>query len=295
MKKLKQIVLILILLLLIFVGYYFLTQDKPVDSGKQFQVPDGQMAVTYLDVGQGDCTVVRMGGQTMVIDAGDNDAGQNIVNYLTKNGITTIDLMILTHPDVDHIGGADDVIKSIYVKKVLMPDMSKGTFAFAKLEAAFIRRNTEIVYPKVGEEYTFGEARFTILCPQRVQEEEFNNSSLGIKLVYGSRSFVMCGDAEVESEAEMVKLWGDELQCDVLKCGHHGSYTATSQKYLDAANPIWAVISCGRWNLYGHPHASVMKRLQKKGVQIMRTDQLGTLTAFCDGETIYWDSQYQLE
>lgn len=152
------------------------------------------------------------------------------------------------------------------------------------------RYDVDVKYPEVGDIFTLGDAEFTVLCPEPelVSQDDMNNSSVGIKLVHGENSFVMCGDAEAKSEQEMVKRFGSSLECDVLKCGHHGSNTATSDEFLAAVNPTWAVISCGKENRYGHPHSEVLDKLENDDVQIYRTDLRGTITAVSDGSQISW-------
>ena len=134
-----------------------------------------------------------------------------------------------------------------------------------------------------------------MLCPQAdgVSENDLNSSSVGIKLVHGENSFVMCGDAEAEAEQEMTAQFGTALECDVLKCGHHGSSTATTPGFLTATDPTWALISCGKDNSYGHPHAEVMAALEDADVQVYRTDQQGTITCVSDGKELHWRTEHE--
>lgn len=255
------------------------------------QEASNEMTVTFLDVGQGDCTIVQAAGHNMVIDAGDNGEGSTVVSYLEENHIDSLDYLILTHPDADHIGGADDVMEAVKVKQVLMPDVSNDTKTYEDVINDIRSIDIDVVHPEVGANYELGDASFEILSPQEVRENDLNASSVGIKLMHGKKSFVMCGDAEIKSEDAVVETFGSGLECDVLKCGHHGSNTATSQEFLDAADPVWAVISCGEGNRYGHPHAEVVSRLEDADVQVYRTDERGTITAVSDGEQISWESE----
>ncbi len=257
-------------------------------------VTDGEMQVIFLDVGQGDCTIVRTKRADMVIDCGDKGSGEQVVEYLREQGVSELKYLILTHPDADHIGGADEVIEAFDVDCVLMPDVANDTKAYTEVLEQIEEKDVEVEHPSVGDSYLLGDAMFWILCPdpELVRESDLNGSSVGIKLVHGDNSFVMCGDAETVSEQAMVERFGNALECDVLKCGHHGSSTATSAEFLKVTNPTWAVISCGKDNAYGHPHAEVIAALENDDVQIYRTDRQGTIVAVSDGKELKWSATF---
>lgn len=258
-------------------------------------VAEGEMYVTFLDVGQGDCTIIQTKDGNMMIDAGNNSWGETVVAALDERGIEELDYLILTHPDADHIGGADNVLREITVEKVLMPDVENDTVTYTEVEALISEKQIPVDHPYAGAEYALGDAAFTVLCPQAdgVSENDLNSSSVGIKLVHGENSFVMCGDAEAEAEQEMTAQFGTALECDVLKCGHHGSSTATTPGFLTATDPTWALISCGKDNSYGHPHAEVMAALEDADVQVYRTDQQGTITCVSDGKELHWRTEHE--
>lgn len=253
----------------------------------------GEMEVTFLDVGQGDCTIIRTEGHAMMVDTGDNRTGDEVAAYLQEQGISSLDYLILTHPDADHIGGGDNVLESVEVKQVLMPDVVNDTKTYGEVIQDIELYNVDTVSPVPGETYSLGDAEFIILSPEpdAVNGEYARGISIGIKLIHGENSFVMCGDAEEEAEKEMVERFGGELECDVLKCGHHGSSTSTTDLFLEKTNPTWAVISCGKDNSYGHPHAEVIAKLEADDIQIYRTDLLGTITARSDGKQISWSHE----
>lgn len=256
-------------------------------------VPEGEMYVTFLDVGQGDCTIIQTKTGNMMIDAGNNAWGETVVNALKERGIERLDYLILTHPDADHIGGADDVLREVAVEKVLMPEVENDTETYAEVEELISQKQIPVEYSYAGDEYVLGDAAFTVLCPQAdsVSENDLNSSSVGIKLVHGENSFVMCGDAEEKEEQEMTAQFGAALECDVLKCGHHGSSTATTPEFLAAADPTWALISCGKDNSYGHPHAEVLAALEDADVQVYRTDRQGTITCVSDGKELEFTAE----
>ncbi len=184
-------------------------------------------------------------------------------------------------------------MENIKVEQVIMPDVANDTMTYEEVMDDIKEENVPLEHPKVGEEFGFGDATFTVLCPETdlVSSDDTNDASVGIKLVHGENSFVMCGDASEKSESTMVKRFGSALECDVLKCGHHGSRTSTSEAFLKATNPTWAVISCGVDNSYGHPHQETLERLNNDDVQVYRTDQLGTIIATSDGTNISWLSE----
>lgn len=274
-------------------GTYGANADMSYSAMLKSQVTDGEMQVVFLDVGQGDCTIVRTREADMVIDCGDKGSGDLVVEYLQEQGIEKLEYLILTHPDADHIGGADEVLESIEVERVLMPDVANDTRAYEEVQEQIETQGIVTEHPSVGDEYQLGDAVFWILCPEKelVKESDLNGSSLGIKLVHGENSFVMCGDAESVSEQAMVERFGNNLECDVLKCGHHGSSTATSPAFLEATDPTWAVISCGEGNSYGHPHVEVLAALEEDDVQIYRTDRQGTIIALSDGKELRWSAE----
>ena len=297
-KNLKGIPAAIMLILALIGGFAERGNLMERMSGEPVQniadtVATGQMKVTYLNVGQGDCTIIQTEGHNAMIDAGNNHEGKDVVDYLNQQGIDKLDYLILTHPDADHIGGGDDVLEKIEVEQVIMPDVANDTMTYEEVMDDIEKENVPVEHPKVGEEFGFGDATFTVFCPETdlVSSDDTNDASVGIELVHGENSFVMCGDASEKSESAMVKRFGSALECDVLKCGHHGSRTSTSEVFLKATNPTWAVISCGVDNSYGHPHQETLERLNNDDVQVYRTDLLGTIIATSDGTNISWFSE----
>lgn len=256
-------------------------------------IASGEMRVAFLDVDQGDCTLIQTEGHNVLVDTGNNNQGEKVVSYLEERGVERLDYLILTHPDADHIGGGDNVLEAVDVETVLMPDIANDTMTYDEVMEDIEVYHVEIMHPQVGDVFELGDAQFTVLCPEEelVSEEDMNGSSVGIKLVHGKNSFVMCGDAEEKSEQAMVARFGKSLEADVLKCGHHGSSTATSDAFLKAVNPTWAVISCGKDNSYGHPHREVLSKLEDDDILVYRTDELGTITAVSDGSNITWKAE----
>jgi competence protein ComEC len=264
--------------------------QKHVASFKYNQL-NSVMEVHFIDVGQADSILIESGGKYMLVDAGTNEDGELVVDYLKKEGVSKLDYVIATHPHEDHIGGMDDVINSFSIGTVFMPDVTHTTQTFEDVLTAISGQNLEITIPQVGEQYTIGEASFVILAPNSDDYgTQLNNYSIGIKLVNGNNSFLMCGDAEKEAEHDILKN-GIDIKAQVYKVSHHGSNTATTEEFLDAVSPEYAVIECGQDNDYGHPNKETLDKFKARGIEVFRTDMNGTVVAESDGTNITWSSE----
>ena len=265
--------------------------ESPVErdgyhSGSTFDVSDG-LKVHFIDVGQGDATLITCDNKAMLIDAGDNSKGTTVQMYLQKQGIKKLDYLILTHPDSDHIGGADVVVTKFDVDTVFMADFKKDNKTYEDLMRALKSKNLKWSTPNVGNTYRLGSAEFTIIAPNTIYDDP-NNASIGILLSHGSNSFLFTGDAEEEAEYDILAN-GLNIDCDVFKAGHHGSSTSNSKDFVEAASPEYVVVSCEKDNSYGHPHAEPMNLFRGMGVKLFRTDEQGTIVAISDGDKITWN------
>lgn len=286
MKKYLYITLTLIFVLLLAACS---SGNPAVREPVRPQQPVGTLQVFYLDVGQGDSTLIKTPkGEHILIDGGDNHKGQDVVEYLESLGITQLDVVIATHPDADHIGGLDTVIDAIPVKSVYAPKVSHTTNTYRDFLMAVKNRGLKIKTAKAGLDIPLEGVTAVFIAPVAEYGKDLNAWSAVLRLTYGNTSFLFTGDAEARSEADMLKL-PEPLHADVLKVGHHGSDTSTSQEFLDAVQPTYAVISAGAGNKYGHPKKVIMNRLKKAGVEIFRTDKQGTITAISDGTNIKWE------
>lgn len=245
------------------------------------------LTVHFLDVGQGDCTVLTQGGHAMMIDAGDNDRGTAIQSYLQYLGIDTLDYVVLTHPDADHIGGADVILYKFDCKTILMPDKETDTRTYDDVIQTMKEKGYKAEHPLPGDSYVFGDCVFTVLSPAKDYPDN-NNNSIVLSLTHGENTFLFTGDAEEEAEQDILQQDFD-LRADVLKAGHHGSSSSTSDDFLEAVSPSCAVISCGEDNKYGHPHAETMNKFRQMGVTVYRTDEQGTITVTSDGSSLVWN------
>lgn len=259
------------------------------EKGKAKVPKEEKLEVHFIDVGQGDATLIRQGDHAMLIDAGNNDKGTAIQSYLQSQKIEKLDYVIGTHPDADHIGGLDVVLYKFSWEKVLMPDLEKDSRTYEDVIRVIKDQNKTITLPRVGDSYSLGEAEFTIVAPQeKSYGTNSNDYSIGLRLVFGNNSFLFTGDAEEDAERDMTES-GQELSAEVFKAGHHGSSTANTEEFLRLVHPTAVVISCGENNSYGHPHAEVMNELRSMGADVYRTDEQGTIVASSDGETITWN------
>jgi competence protein ComEC len=255
------------------------------DLGDPLPVPeDGEAIYHFIDVGQGDAILVTTAEGNMLIDTSEQGARDELDAYLKAAGIKSLKYLVLTHPDADHIGNADFVINNYEVENVLMTDHAATSKTYERLLDAIENSKANLEIVEAGYKFSLGAIQNTVIAPNEDYNDP-NEMSLVIKSVYGKTSVMLTGDAEVESEEDIVKKWSaDALKCDILKVGHHGSTTSTTDAFLAAVDPDIAVISCGEGNKYGHPHKETMDKLTAKGIKIHRTDTEGSIIYKTDGE-----------
>lgn len=249
---------------------------------------DGTMTVRFLDVGQGNSTLIECDGRYMLVDGGDYDYASYVVAYLKKQGVESLDYMVVSHYDSDHLSGCVGALRAFDCDLVICPDYEGDTKTYDTFVNDLHEREIDYVHPEVGDTYTLGDAVFTIVCPEVCDYRDENDNSVGIRLQYGQRSFLVCGDAGEESEEDMLRS-GVLLESDVYVAGHHGSGGSSTYDYLQEVCPKAIVISCGYDNSYGHPAKATMNRLKKTGADLYRTDLQGELIAVCDGTSITWN------
>lgn len=241
--------------------------------------------VHFIDVGQGDCTLVKCDGKTLLIDAGENGHEEKVATYLRSEGIDTLDFILCSHQHSDHMGGLPETVTEFGVETVIMPRLTEKQTPTNKTYTAFLnalkQSGASVKAAVPGDKYTLGSAEFEILGPVSDDAEDLNNMSAVMMLTYKDKKFLFTGDAEKEEELEILATDCD-LKCDVLKVGHHGSKTSSSKEFLSAASPDICVIQCGRDNDYGHPHKQALDRLKKYTSEIYRTDICGDIVIACE-------------
>jgi competence protein ComEC len=246
---------------------------------------DGELMFHFIDVGQGDAILITGKEGNILIDTSESRAKEQLDSYLKSAGVEKIDFLVLTHTDADHIGNAEHVIRNYDVKEVLMPDFVATTATYLGVLDALEDKGIVPKLSKAGDQFELGTLKCILLAPLK-DYDDANEMSLVIKAIYGDTSVMLTGDAEKESEGDMVDKWSDAtLKCDILKVGHHGSTTSTTDAFLGAVAPKYAVISCGEDNRYGHPHDETIEKLEEMGVEIYRTDLHGTVVFKTDGKT----------
>lgn len=296
-KKKKLITTIIILIAAAVAWFSQQDFDKPsVTEGGSTAV--NGCSVHYVDVGQGDCELIECGGKYLLIDAGENGHETEVINYIRNLGIEKLDYVIATHQHSDHIGGLVEVLEEFETDTIIMPRLTEEQTPSNSTYRAFLKAvqasGAQVIAAEPGDEYALGEATFEILGPVTDDAEDINNMSAVTKLTYGENSFIFTGDAEAEEEREIIEN-GADLGCDVLKVGHHGSYTSSCEEWLDAVNPEICVISCGEDNEYGHPHDKVVDRLYEYTDKIYRTDVCGNIVITSDGENLNVEYDYEVK
>jgi competence protein ComEC len=292
-KKSVQILIRFGGLILLAVFVLFMNQRSTSPRVDDTLAPgDGEdiLEVHFIDVGQGDAILIETEASAMLIDAGENNMGTTVVDYLQKHGVDELDYVIGTHPHSDHIGGLDYVISHMTVNQIIMPDIVHTTKTYEDVLDAIAAKGLAITKPEVGDEYRLGPASFRIIAPNSSGYDDINDYSIGIKLTYDNISFLLAGDAGTRSENEMLKS-GIDLTANVLKISHHGSEYSSSATFLDAVNPEYAVISVGKDNEYGHPHAVTLQALKDRGIKLYRTDEQSNVVFTTDGKSISVNSE----
>ena len=244
--------------------------------------PDGIVSVHYIDVGQGESALIRTPGGNVLIDSGDFDYIDKVTGYLRSHGVRTIDVLVATHPHSDHIGGMAAIIGDFNIGRVIMPRAESTGRAYERMLLAMREHGLRATAPVAGEKFILGGAEFTILGPGFSNYQNLNNYSVVLHMTYGEYSFMFTGDAEGLLEREILRS-GLDFQADFLQIGHHGSRTSTTEAFLAAVEPKVAFISVGKGNSYGHPHPSVLERLEDYGVRVYRTDRHGDIVVETDG------------
>lgn len=271
--------------------------DQPISSEKvsaKNVIIQDQLQVHFIDVGQADSILLQNEEAAMLIDAGNNADERLVVEYLQSQGIKRLDYVIGTHPHEDHIGGLDAVIRSFEIGKVYMPRVTHNTATFQDVIKAVEDKGLKITAPKVGETFGLGDAVGMMIGPGSETYKNLNDYSIVIKIVYGETSFLFTGDAEEYAEEEMIKS-GLDLSADVLKVGHHGSRSSSTDPFLKQVSPHMAVIMAGEGNDYGHPHPETIEKLAKQDIKVYRTDLHGTVKAISDGKSIVFQTEKEAE
>lgn len=255
--------------------------------------PDDVLQVTMLNVGQADSFLIQQGDHFALIDCGTQSTGDDVTGYLRKSGITNLDYVIGTHPHDDHMGGMLEVIQSVSVRDVIIPEVKSSLISsnwYLSLRKELKKSKYTVVYPHVGEIYELGKAELTIIGPIDYQGTNINNYSIVIKLSFGTQDIIFTGDAEAEIEKQILDS-GVDVDAEVLKVGHHGSDTSNSEEWIAAISPDYALISTKVGNKYAHPVKSVMDRFKAHNIVVYRTDECGMVIMTITKDSISFSTQ----
>ncbi len=292
-KKINKILNTIIILLLVLISLAYTkkelvnnkenTNEKTVSTLKT----NSNLEVYYFDVGQADSILIRENDNNILIDAGNNEDGEKLVNYLKNDlNIEKFNMVVGTHPHEDHIGGLDNVIDSFDIDTILMPNATSTSKIFENVLDSIEKKDYKITVPKINEEFNYNNINIKVLYTG-TDEKDLNNTSIVLKLTYQNNKFLFMGDATSKVEK---KLLNEDIKSDVLKIGHHGSEYSTTKNFLDKVNPQYAIIEVGKNNTYKHPKETTLDKLNKKNIKIYRTDIDGTIKVTSDGNNLKFET-----
>lgn len=289
-KKVVKVVVVIIAILLMYCVDTMQSNLSDDDAQTQVtqQVAEGELMLTMIDVGQADSFLLMQDGKTALVDCGKRSTGKNVVEYLNSIGVTKLDYVFGTHPHEDHMGGMYEVISNFEIGQIIIPKVEKGVVTsnwYMKLMNEISTNNYNVIYPDVEAVYELGDAYIQVLGPVTKFPTDINNYSTVLKVSFGEMDVIMTGDAEKEVEEEIL-AYGHYLDAEILKVGHHGSDTSTTEELLDAISPDYALISAGLGNKHEHPTKSTMEKLEERNIEVYRTDENGTVTAIITSNNV---------
>ena len=244
--------------------------------------------IHFLDVGQGLSILIGSEGHYMLYDGGDRDKSSFVVAYLQKEGVSSLDYVVASHYDSDHLNGIVGALHAFPVKQVYSPNYKTTSDIFESFDQIVASKGIPRSQPSVGTAFQVGDAKITVLGPVGSDYEIENNYSIAVRVQDGNKSILITGDAEAQSEAEMLAA-GQISDADVYVAGHHGSATSTSWALLQAAAPQAVVISCGAENQYGCPSADTLTKIQTIGADLYRTDKQGSIKLAINDDQLTWN------
>lgn len=248
------------------------------------------LSVHFLDVNHADSILLACDGEYALVDGGYPESGDKIVQYLAKQGVEDLELVVGTHPHGDHLGGLPQVLNTYPTETIWTSQLPYSNDYVRDFTNA---ADDKLEQPRPGDRFQLGGATIEVIGPLNITYADANDLSLVLRVTYGDTRFLLTGDMEEFAERELVEA-GVDLKADVLKVGHHGSSSSTSYRFLRAVAPTYGVISLAAANEYGHPHRDPLSRLMDADVTIYRTDTMYDIVAFSDGETVTfsWENTY---
>lgn len=281
--------MLLVAVLSLFLTKNFIPIDKVFEESglrNTQQSSADKMYVSFIDVGQGNCTLLRCGGKAILVDSGEVGAAQTVINYIKNLGIDELNCVLVTHPHTDHMGAMTKILYEFKIDDLIMPEIPEEIIPTNKTYEKFLTAVSDnagnVIAAKPGETYSYGEMKLEIFAPLR-DYDNLNDMSAVSRISYGDTSVMFTGDATTTVEKDLLKK-NINYSATVLNVGHHGSKTSSSEAWLRAVNPKYAVICCGVNNDYGHPHSLITKRLEEFGIEYFETDLLGTIVFESDSK-----------
>ncbi len=250
---------------------------------------DSCLKMHILDVGQGLSLLFESDGRYLLYDGGDRDYSSKVVSYLKEQGVRTLDMVVASHYDADHLNGVVGALNVFAVQQVMAPDYETDTRVYQSFVNILQEKEIPVTRPTVGETYALGSAAVTVLSPAGGDYADVNDYSVSLRITYGDISILVTGDATTLAEEEMISS-GENLDSDILVAGHHGSESSSSEAFLQSVSPCVAVISCAANSRYHHPSRAVMERLKEAGIPVLRTDRQGDMVVSTDGAQIFYST-----
>lgn len=278
-KKVNKYLFYIVLLLSFFAYLYISYGDNshnPINLSKDELKG---IKITYFDVGQADSILIQTNNENMLIDAGNNSDGSNLVAYLKNEEINNFKYVVGTHTHEDHVGGMDDIIYNFNIEHFYMPDVISTTKTFEDILDALENKQVRFETPNIDDTFNLGEATIKVIYVGK-DSNNLNNTSIVLKLKYKNAEFLFMGDLEKDIEKQLLDK---DIKADILKVGHHGSNTSSSKEFIEKVKPSISIISVGNNNKYNHPNKSTLDILNKNNSRVLRTDELGTIIVTSDG------------
>lgn len=273
------IVVIAVIAAILVANSSFFNNDASGKSNDIFYQQTDTMRVSFIDVGQGNCTFITCGNKAILVDSGEVGAAQTVINYIKNQGVEKIDCVVVTHPHSDHMGAMTKILYEFKIGDFIMPEIPNNIIPTNKTYEKFLTAvsdNAENVIAAVsGSTYFYGEMKIEFFAPLH-DYDNLNDMSAVSRISYGKTSVMFTGDASTDVENDLLNK-NIDYSATILNIGHHGSKTSSSEEWLEAVDPSFAVICCGKNNDYGHPNNTVIKRLEDFGIEYFRTDLLGTI------------------